>query len=264
MTLTAGVDIGSLMAKAVIVDAANTEVLASVVQPTGWQPAQAGAEVLAWALQQASIERPDLDRVVATGYGRVSLADADERLTEISCLARGIHHLLPEVRTAIDIGGQDSKIITLDEAGNAGDFALNDRCAAGTGRFLEVMADALGIEISDLGKLSLKADHPARFSSVCTVFAESEVVGLLAAGESRENIAAGLSGVIAHQIGVLLGQVQLQPPVALVGGVAQNRGVCVALEKLLALPMHVPDQPQTVCALGAALWAMETMQKGQE
>ena len=264
MTLTAGVDVGSIMAKAVILNVEDSRVLGSVVAPTGWQPARAGREVLLGALQQAGLKRADIDRVVATGYGRVSLEEADDRLTEISCLARGIHHLLPEVRTAIDIGGQDSKIITLDEAGNAGDFALNDRCAAGTGRFLDVMADVLGIELSDLGKLSLKADHPARFSSVCTVFAESEVVGLLAAGESRENIAAGLSGVIAHQIGVLLGQVQLRPPVALVGGVAQNRGVCVELEKLLEMPVHVPDRPQIVCALGASLWAMETMQKGQK
>ncbi len=256
MTLTAGVDIGSLTAKAVILSAEDSRVLGSIVAPTGWQSAQAGADVLARALQQASIERTDIDRVVATGYGRVSLEDADERLTEISCLARGIHHLLPEVRTAIDIGGQDSKVITLDETGNAGDFALNDRCAAGTGRFLEVLARVLGVEVSDLGKLSLKADRPAQFSSVCTVFAESELVGMLSAGESRENIAAGLSRIIAHQVGTLLGQVRYQPPVALVGGVAQNEGVGTALEELLGVTVDVPEQPQTVCALGAALWAI--------
>ncbi len=257
MGLTAGVDIGSLTAKAVIVDVANTEILASVIAPTGWQPAEAGAEVLAQALHEAGIKRTDLDNVVATGYGRISLPEADAQLTEISCLGRCIQHLLPEVRTAIDIGGQDSKVITLDEAGVAGDFALNDRCAAGTGRFLEVMAAALGVEISDLGKLSLKSDCPALFSSVCTVFAESELVGMVAAGESRENIAAGLSRIIAHQIGTLLGQVRYQPPVALVGGVAQNEGVRAALDELLGVSVAVPEQPQAVCALGAALWAIQ-------
>ncbi len=255
MTLTAGVDVGSIMAKAVILNVEDSRVLGSVVAPTGWQPARAGREVLLGALQQAGLKRADIDRIVATGYGRVALEDADERLTEISCLARGIHQILPEVRTAIDIGGQDSKVITLDEGGNAGDFALNDRCAAGTGRFLEVMAQALGIEISKLGKLSLKADRPAQFSSVCTVFAESELVGMLATGESRENIAAGLSRIIAHQVGTLLGQVRYQPPVALVGGVAQNEGVHTALGELLGVTVRVPTQPQTVCALGAALWA---------
>ena len=259
MGFTAGVDIGSLTAKAVIVDAANSEVLASVIALSGWQPAQVGAEVLAQALQEADLKRTDLDQVVATGYGRISLPDGDAQLTEISCLARGIQHLLPEVRTAVDIGGQDSKVITLDEAGVAGDFALNDRCAAGTGRFLEVMAAALGVEISDLGKLSLKSDCPARFSSVCTVFAESELVGMTAAGEPRQNIAAGLSRVIAHQIGTLLGQVRYQPPVALVGGVALNEGVRTALEELLEVPVAVPEQPQMVCALGAALWATQMM-----
>ena len=257
MSLVAGVDIGSLAAKAVIIEAGSNRILARVVQPTGWQPAEAGSQVLAQALEGASVARGQLARIVATGYGRVALAEADERLTEISCLARGVRHLLPDVQTAVDVGGQDSKVVVLDKQGYTADFALNDRCAAGTGRFLEVMARALGVELSSLGKLSLNARRPVDFSSTCTVFVESELVGIAAAGESRENMAAGLCRVIARQVALLLGQVRYEPPLALVGGVARNEGVRAALEDLLDMPVVVPAEPQTVCALGAALWGTE-------
>ncbi len=157
MAFIAGVDIGSLTAKAVIVDSATGEVLGDALAPTGHLPPAAGEQVLRQALQEAEISLDSVDWLVATGYGRASMKAADRRFTEISCLAAGIHHLLPEVRTAVDIGGQDSKVITLDESGRAEGFALNDRCAAGTGRFLEVMAEALGVEIAEYagrGKIS--------------------------------------------------------------------------------------------------------------
>jgi len=259
MALVAGVDIGSLTAKAVVVDSATHEILGEALAPTGHRPPVAGEQVLRQALQEADVSFDNIDRLVATGYGRASIQAADQRFTEISCLAAGIHHLLPEVRTAVDIGGQDSKVITLDEVGCAEGFALNDRCAAGTGRFLEVMAEALGVEITELGRLSLRAEQPAQFSSTCTVFAESELVGMLAEGKSRENIAAGLSGVVAHQVAVLMSQLRYRSPFALVGGVAQNQGVRAALEELLETDVRVPDQPQIVCALGAALMGVRTL-----
>ncbi len=259
MALAAGVDIGSLTAKAVVIDSVTGEILGDALAPTGHQPPVAGEQVLRQALQEADVSIDDVDRVVATGYGRVSMPEADQRFTEISCLAAGIHHLLPEVRTAVDIGGQDSKVITLDETGCAEGFALNDRCAAGTGRFLEVMAEALGVEIAQLGRLSLRAEQPAQFSSTCTVFAESELVGMLVEGRSRENIAAGLSGVVAHQVVVLMSQLRYQQPIAVVGGVAQNEGVRAALEELLETDVRVPDQPQMVCALGAALMGIRIL-----
>ncbi|MCK4323402.1 MAG: 2-hydroxyglutaryl-CoA dehydratase [Armatimonadetes bacterium] len=259
MGITAGVDIGSLTAKAVVVDSVTHEILGDALAPTGHQPPVAGEHVLRQALQEADVSLDNIDRLVATGYGRASIKAADQRFTEISCLAAGIHHLLPEVRTAVDIGGQDSKVITLDEAGCAEGFALNDRCAAGTGRFLEVMAEALGVEIAQLGRLSLRAEQPAQFSSTCTVFAESELVGMLAEGKSRDNIAAGLSGVVAHQVVVLMSQLRYQPPFALVGGVAKNQGVRAALEELLETDVRVPDQPQMVCALGAALMGVRML-----
>jgi len=259
MAITVGVDIGSLTAKAVVVDSATDEILGDALAPTGHQPPVAGEQVLRQALEEAEVSLDSVDRLVATGYGRASVQAADQRFTEISCLAAGIHHLLPEVRTAVDIGGQDSKVISLDEAGHAEGFALNDRCAAGTGRFLEVMAEALGVEIGELGRLSLQADKPAQFSSTCTVFAESELVGMLAEGRSRESIAAGLNGVVAHQVAALMSQLRYRPPFALVGGVAKNQGVRAGLEELLETDVRVPDQPQMVCALGAALMGIRML-----
>ncbi len=259
MAFVAGVDIGSLTAKAVVVDSATHEILGDALAPTGHRPPAAGEQVLRQALQQADVSIDNIDTLVATGYGRASIKAADQRFTEISCLATGIHHLLPEVRTAVDIGGQDSKVITLDEAGCAEGFALNDRCAAGTGRFLEVMAEALGVEIAQLGRLSLQAKRPAQFSSTCTVFAESELVGMLAEGESRENIAAGLSRLVAHQVAALMSQLRYRAPFAFVGGVAKNQGVHAAVEKLLETDVRVPDQPQMVCALGAALMGIRML-----
>ena len=255
--LTAGVDIGSLTAKAVILEADGGEIVASVLQPTGWQPERAGQQVLAEALTDAGLEHTDVDTVVATGYGRISLEEADATVTEVSCQARGVHALLPEVRTIVDVGGQDSKVITVDEHGHIQDFALNDRCAAGTGRFLEVMAAALGIEVGQLGDLAAHAQEPVKFSTVCTVFAESEVIGLLATGEGRQNIAAGLCTASAQRIAALMGQIRYQPPVALVGGVAYNKGVRQALTQLLDVPLLVPEYPQLTCAYGAAVWGAE-------
>ena len=197
---------------------------------------------------------------MATGYGRIAIDYADSQVTEISCYARGINQLHPEVRTIIDIGGQDSKAISVDKEGRVVDFLMNDKCAAGTGRFLEVMAKALELEIGDLGDISLRATELHQVSSTCTVFAESEVVTLVAEGVNREDIVAGLHAAIAKRIVSMVKRVGLSPPVAMAGGVAKNMGVVKAIEEEIGEPLVVPREPQIVGALGAAILAMEDMQ----
>jgi len=263
MLLTAGVDIGSLTTKAVILRAADNQWLGWALQPSGLRPEQTARDVLAKALQEADLPRAALDTVVATGYGRASLPEADIIVTEVSCQAQGVHFLLPETRTIVDIGGQDSKVITVDGEGRIEDFAFNDRCAAGTGRFLEVMATALEVEVAELDELAAQASEATNISSTCTVFAESEVVGLLAAGEPREDLAAGLCQAVAQRVAALMGQVRYQPPVSLVGGVAYNDGVRQALAQVLECSVSVPEQPQLTCAYGAAVWGSQMARRRQ-
>jgi predicted CoA-substrate-specific enzyme activase len=195
--------------------------------------------------------------VVATGYGRESLGFADSTVTEITCAARGAHLTDPRARTVIDIGGQDSKAIRLHAEGYPLDFALNDRCAAGTGRFLEVMAGALETDLDGLERLALQADQAAEIARTCTVFAESEVVGLLAAGTDRESVAAGLARAVALRTSGLVRQIGLEPMVMLVGGVGKNAAIARELSRVLDTELIVPDDPQLVVALGAAVVAAE-------
>jgi len=180
--ICAGVDVGSISAKAALYDSAARQVLGVGHTLTGWSPRESGNAALHAALDAAQVGMDDVAQIVGTGYGRIALPFANRTLTEISCHARGAFFLAPETRTVVDIGGQDSKVISLDEHGRALDFAMNDRCAAGTGRFLQVMAAALGMDLDDMGDLALRSKSPAALSSVCTVFAESEVVGLIAQG----------------------------------------------------------------------------------
>ena len=210
-------------------------------------------------LEKAKITFNDVKGVVATGYGRISVPFADKKVTEITCHARGVHHLIPEVKTIIDIGGQDSKGIRVDEAGNVIDFVMNDKCAAGTGRFLEVMAKALELGVDELGSISLESKNPCRISSVCTVFAESEVVFLRAEGRARENIIAGIHKSIASRIGAMMSQIGREEVMVLTGGVAKNRGVIKALEDELKITMSIPENPQVTGALGAALIASDSL-----
>jgi predicted CoA-substrate-specific enzyme activase len=195
--------------------------------------------------------------ITGTGYGRIALDFVDYRITEISCHARGVHHLLPATRTVIDIGGQDCKAIVLDEGGRALDFEMNDRCAAGTGRFLEVMAGALGTDLPGLAQMALSSAAPASLSSTCTVFAESEVIGLLAQGTARADVAAGLCRAVAQRVAGMLQRTGVTGPVALTGGVALNEAVRGALQQVLDVPIVVPPDPQLTGALGAALLAVE-------
>ncbi|HWR97291.1 MAG TPA: acyl-CoA dehydratase activase, partial [Candidatus Methanoperedens sp.] len=201
-----GIDIGSLAAKGVLLDAAG-RVAAWTVIPSGHDHPHAAEEVTRLVLDAAGAEPGALLGTVGTGYGRASIARAGRKVTEITCHAHGAHALDPACRTVIDIGGQDSKVIRLDARGRVVDFAMNDRCAAGTGRFLEVMAQTLAVPLAGMGAAALAATRTARISNVCTVFAESEVVGLIAGGEARPNIVRGICRAIAERVGAMAGRV---------------------------------------------------------
>ncbi|MGE5531699.1 MAG: acyl-CoA dehydratase activase [Bacteroidota bacterium] len=255
--ITAGIDVGSLTAKAIVYDSGEDRVVGRSLVSLTHDPAQAGHLALAQALAEAGLTQNQVAASTATGYGRIALQFATYRITEISCHARGVHHLLPSVRTVVDVGGQDSKVTRLDEAGRALDFEMNDRCAAGTGRFLEVMAGALGVDLTGLSDLALSSASPASLSSTCTVFAESEVVGLLAQGRAREDLAAGLCLAVARRVAAMTQRLGLEPEVAFTGGVALNEGVRAALVEVLGVPVTVPPDPQLTGALGAALLAWE-------
>jgi len=251
-----GIDIGSLTVKAVLVNSDRC-LLESGVEPAGYGGQKAANELVARLLDERGLQPGDVAYTVVTGYGRVRFDEADEEVSEISCHARGAFHLCPAVRTVIDIGGQDSKAIRLDARGRVVDFVMNDKCAAGTGRFLEVMAAALHVDIAELGSLALQSDHPVSISSTCTVFAESEAISHIARGATREDVAAGLHQAIAKRVVGLVTRVGLQPEVVLSGGVALNVGVVTALTQLCGQHIAVPPNPQTVGALGAALYAVQ-------
>lgn len=260
--ICAGVDVGSITAKAAVYDAQTRQVIGAAVQLTGWVPRESGSAALYAALDQAGVGFDSLARIVGTGYGRIALPFADDTVTEISCHARGAHYLLPSTRTVVDIGGQDSKVISVDADGHPVDFAMNDRCAAGTGRFFQVLAGALGVDLDELGDLALRSQSPATLSSVCTVFAESEVVGLIAAGARREDIAAGMALAVARRIGALAARVKVQEDVLLTGGVAYNEGVLSALQEVLGKRVVRAATPQLVGAIGAAIIAAERIGNG--
>lgn len=251
--LTIGIDVGSISAKAAVVK--DGELIGSKVILTGYNSRNAGEKVFNNLLNELCISRDAADRVVATGYGRNSVDFADRAVTEITCHAAGAHFQDSAIRTVIDIGGQDSKAISLDSAGSVRDFAMNDKCAAGTGRFLEVMARALEVDLDAFGKMSLQADQPAAISSLCTVFAESEVISLIARGESRKNIIAGIHESVGSRVVAMANRVGIVQPVMMTGGVARNIGVVRALEKKSGKSIMVSEFAQINGAIGAALIA---------
>lgn len=251
--ITVGLDIGSITAKAAVLR--DGGILAVRIIRTGYHVKNAGEQLFEGIVSGLGLNPTDIQKVVATGYGRNSIPFADQAVTEITCHAAGARFMNPSVRSVIDIGGQDSKVILLDETGRVRDFAMNDKCAAGTGRFLEVMARALEAEIADFGEMSAAADRPASISSLCTVFAESEVISLIAGGESRENIIAGIHDAIASRVSAMAGRIRLLPAVMMTGGVARNGGVVRSLEKKVGHPLVVTPNAQLTGAIGAALIA---------
>ena len=254
MRFYAGVDIGSLSTDTVIIDDRGA-IKAFDVTPTGADSRVAGERSLNRALERAGIPRTHLRCIVATGYGRASLPCADKAVTEITCHARGAANLFPGTRTIIDIGGQDSKVIKLDAHGKVIDFAMNDKCAAGTGRFLEVMARALEVDLDRMGPLSLQSEREVAISSTCTVFAESEVISLIAHCTPREDILNGIHTAICLRVLAMMDRMHPEPELTLTGGVAKNVGVLDTIRRRTDLPINVPDEPQIVGALGAALIA---------
>lgn len=256
MSYYAGIDIGSLSAETVILDEKG-EIKVYNIFRTGANSAEAGKASFEDALKQLNISKEEIKYIVVTGYGRVSIDFADQRTTEITCHGKGAYHEFKKTKMIIDIGGQDSKIIKLGENGKVKDFIMNDKCAAGTGRFLEVMAGALSVDLNDLGNYSMQHDKEISISSMCTVFAESEVVSLIAKGQTKPNIIHGLHKSIANRVASMAKQLGVESEITMSGGVAKNKGVVFALEDKLGTKLNIPKEPQIIGALGAALIAKE-------
>ncbi|NQU66009.1 MAG: 2-hydroxyglutaryl-CoA dehydratase [SAR324 cluster bacterium] len=251
--ITVGIDIGSITAKSALY--IDGKIRHTKVIFTGYHSEAAGQTVLEDLLKESGVAREAVDRIVATGYGRKNVKLADKSITEITCHGAGAHYLNPMVRTIIDIGGQDSKAIFLDESGKVKDFMMNDKCAAGTGRFLEVMARALEVDLNDFGEMALRSAKPAKISSLCAVFAESEVISLISKGEPRENIMAGIHESIAVRVAAMAKRMGIVEPVMMTGGVAKNMGVVKALEEALQTKLIVLQTAQENGAIGAAILA---------
>ncbi|HID07713.1 MAG TPA: 2-hydroxyglutaryl-CoA dehydratase, partial [Armatimonadetes bacterium] len=238
-----GIDVGSLTCDIVMLDGAG-ELIAVEILPTGARMRATVERAFSTLLERVGITYDDVTSIIATGYGRNIVTPRTRTVTEITCHARGALHLFPNTRLVIDVGGQDSKAIRVSNDGQVVDFVMNDKCAAGTGRFFEVMARALEIDLDDFGATALRSDNPVKLSSVCTVFAESEVVSLLAQGERIENIAAGLCWAAAERAKALAQRVGVTEEVTVTGGVAKNTGFVRALQQLLDTNLNVPDEPQ--------------------
>ncbi len=262
MTVTAGIDVGSTYTKAVLADEGE-RVLSREVAPTGYNFGRAAERVLEGALAAAGMEREQLAYVAATGYGRYMVPFRDLAVTELTSHAYALHRALPTVRTLLDIGGQTAKAMRLDEHGRVRAFRLNDKCAAGSGAFLEKTVRYMGFETADIARLAERAEEPATVSSVCTVFAESEVINHLAGGRSAEDICAGALVALAGRAGQLVKRVKAEPEFALTGGLTRVPRMRLELESLLGRPVHVPDDELGVYggAIGAALLAHRRLSK---
>ena len=252
----AGIDAGSRSIKAVLFDTERNKILASGLTDQGVEQERLATELFEKLLKDAGLERSQVSGIVATGYGRNAIRFADTTITEITCHARGVHWLVPDARTIIEIGGQDSKVISLEDGGRVRDFAMNDRCAAGTGRFLEMVATRLNMNWEKLSELACQSKKPAIISNMCVVFAETEIIGLLADGKPLPDVVAGVQNSIATRVSALAGRF-VSAPVYFTGGVALQTGMARALEEVLVCPVRVPPQPQFTGALGAAVLAGE-------
>jgi predicted CoA-substrate-specific enzyme activase len=255
-----GIDAGASATKAVIVNK-DGEMLSYAIVPSGINFKLSSEEALTKALKLSDLNFEDLVHTVSTGYGR-ALVNAKSTSSEIICISRGIHKLFPYVRTIIDVGGQDSKAIRIAENGRVLDFIMNDKCAAGTGRFLEAMANTLGKPIEELSKLHFKSSTPIKISSTCTVFAESEVISHISQGSEIENVIAGLHEAIAERIYNMSSRIRIEKDVAITGGLAKNQGFVDALTRKIKLTPTLPEEPQIICAYGAALAAVKKHREG--
>jgi len=254
MVYVAGIDIGSVFAKAAIV---SGELVSYHITPSGGNYKLTADETIKEALTKASLSAKDIAYVVATGYGASNVSLAHEIITEVSCQAKGISYVFPSVRTAIDIGGQFTRVFKVDDRGKATAFVLSEKCAAGSGRFLQVIARVLQIDLTEIGPLSLKSQERVDFNTGCAVFAESEAISRIAEGTLKEDILAGIHRAMAAKTMNLVERVGLEPDCALIGGGAKDIGLVKSIEEILELGLLVPEEPQIVAALGAALIAGE-------
>jgi (R)-2-hydroxyacyl-CoA dehydratese activating ATPase len=254
--ISVGIDVGSSATKAVLFNGTGHS---GVEIPTGWNPKESGARAYEEVIAQQGVAPERVGMVVGTGYGRVSLPFIDRKVTEIACHARGAVHLFPATKLVIDIGGQDSKVIAVNSDGSVSDFIMNDKCAAGTGRFLQVMTGVLDVTLDELGALAA-ASAPVAVSSMCTVFAESEIIGLMARGVDKGAIAAGIVDSIAAKVQGLVQRLYAGGEVTFTGGIARNPDISRLVAKKLGISLNVPEKPQLVGALGAALVGFEAQQ----
>jgi predicted CoA-substrate-specific enzyme activase len=254
MKCCAGIDAGSRWIKVILMNPKTRKVIASGKAEQGVEQDALAIELFDRVLANRRLKRSDVQRVVATGYARDLVSIADTTVTEITCHARGVRHLLPDAMTIVEIGGQDSKFLRLNADGSVRDFAMNDRCAAGTGRFLEMVAGRFGVDLRELGTMAARSRRPAQISSMCVVFAETEIIGLLASGIAHKDIVAGVEVSIASRITAMAGR-SITPLVVLTGGVALIPGMDAALRNALGQPVTVAPNPQMTGALGAALMA---------
>lgn len=261
MIFGAGVDVGSTQTKAVIVDQHRRIVARSLIA-TGANVARAAAEAFRLACQSVGMAPEAVGYVVGTGYGRYKVTFGDAQITEITCHARGAHFLFPGTRTVIDMGGQDTKAIKVGPDGTVLDFAMNDKCAAGTGRFLSAAADVTGLTLDEIGPRALEARTPVRLTSVCTVFVESDIMSYLAQRKTVEDILGGVHKAIATRTMALVRRVGVEDEVTFTGGVSRNVGMIKALEAVLGRRLNVSPEGHFMGALGAALFAVERAEVG--
>lgn len=258
--LTAGVDVGSLSADAAIMS--DNEIVAWSVVPTGPDSAETAHKAMDEALKQTDLSLEDIQFIVSTGYGRVVVPFSQKVVTEISCHAKGAHWFFPDARTVLDMGGQDCKAIRVDERGKVKNFAMNDKCAAGTGRYMEVMADLLDVPLAGMGELSLQNENtPPAISNVCVVFAKSEVLSLARKGTPKSDILAGLCEAVADRVKALVSIVGVEETFVITGGIAKNIGVVRRVEDRVGMKAKICFEPQIVGAVGGALFARDALEK---
>ena len=265
MRIAAGVDVGSTQTKAVLLaDNSRTEIVARKIVDTGANVQKAAERAFDLCCQEAGIQSSEVGFVVGTGYGRYKITFGNAQMTEISCHAKGASFLCPGTRTVIDMGGQDSKAISVGSQGEVLDFVMNDKCAAGTGRFLANAAEVIGIPLDDIGPLSLQATRPVKIATVCTVFVEADILSYLANGKKAEDILGGVHLAIAKRTMSLARRVNIESEITMTGGVARNVGMVRALEDVLGKKMNVSPDAHFMGAIGAGLFALEKMDQSFE
>lgn len=263
MDYVAGIDVGSTQAKGVILDEQGTLVSKAIIDMET-NMGTAAEEIFQRVLEGANLQASAIAFTVATGYGRYRVTFGDLQVTEISCHARGALAEFPGTRTVLDIGGQDTKAIRIGDSGEVIDFAMNDKCAAGTGRFLGAASFALEMPLAELGPLALKSTKPVKITTTCTVFAETEIIGHLAKGHRPEDVLMGMHYAIATRCASLVRRVGLAPEVTFTGGVSRNHAMVALLQEVLGTPLNVSAQAQFMGAIGAGLYALDHVRAGRQ